>query len=133
MLLIIAVPQGAEARLRAGLAGILGAEGLVVHLDSYPEGEPQVVEGDGYFLGVHGADHPGIVAAVAGLLADLGINIVDLSTHVIPGQVPVYVMTMEIVAPQHLGRRALEARLDAVSKEISCAITLHPVETAPGL
>ena len=129
MLLVITARADAEPSLRRGLAEMAERESLTVHLDPYPEGEPHTVEGEGYFLSLHGADHPGIVAAVASLLADLGVNIVDLSTHVIQGQVPVYVMTMELVAPRRVDRSELEAKLEAISKEIDCAISVRPLET----
>lgn len=129
MLLVITAPETAGSGLRSGLADMATRERLLVHLDPYPDGEPRAVQGDRYTLTLHGADHPGIVAVVTGLLAELGINIVDLATRVVEGQVPLYIMTMEVAVPSRVERTELEGRLAAVSREINCAITLRPVET----
>src|SRR5437764_4346387 len=49
-----------------------------------------------HVLTVYGADHPGIVAAIATTLADNGVNITDLQTRLAEG---VYVMFLEVVLP----------------------------------
>lgn len=129
MLLIISVPEGRERDLRAGLVGMTTVEGFLVHVDPYPEGQERQTVGELYTLSLHGADHSGIVAAVTGLLAQRGVNIVDLSTRVLQGQVPVYAMIMEVVLPANVSEADLSAELQRLSLEIDCAITLSPVET----
>ena len=49
-----------------------------------------------HMLTVYGADHPGIVAAVAGALAEREVNITDLQTR-LAGDV--YVMFLELALP----------------------------------
>ena len=132
MILLITVPQGSENSLRTALVGVTAMEGLTVHLDPYPEddeGLGRTTEGEAYSLSVHGADHPGIVSAVTGLLAKEGLNVVDLSTRVIQGQVPVYVMTIDLVTPASVDAHDLNTRLQRLASEIDCAISFRRVET----
>jgi glycine cleavage system transcriptional repressor len=60
--------------------------------------EPADASGPGptHILTVYGADHPGIVAAVARTLTDHGVNITDLQTR-LAGDV--YVMFLEVAVP----------------------------------
>jgi glycine cleavage system transcriptional repressor len=131
VLLVVSVPHGAERALRVGLVGMTTMEGFLTHVDPYPD-EPslrQTVEGEPYSLSLHGADHPGIVADVTGLLAAHGVNIVDLSTELIQGRVPVYVMTMDLILPPAVDPADLDRRLQDLSRRIDCAITLRRVES----
>ncbi len=82
-----------------------------------PRSEPTAV------VSVHGADHPGILAAVTQVLADAGANVCDLQTRLAKD---LYVMVMDVaVAP---GTTGLEERLDAVAAEQDVTITLRPLE-----
>ena len=131
MILIITVPRGAENALRTAIAGITATQGLQVHLDPYPEADEgfrRTIDGNPYSLTLHGVDHPGIVAAVTEMLAAESINIVDLSTRVVEGAVPVYMMTMELTVPESVDAAELRNRLDRLSGQIECAITLSEVE-----
>lgn len=133
MIMIITVPAGAENPLRTAMVGITATQGLQVHIDPYPEADEglrRTVEGVSCSLTLHGADHPGIVAAVTEMLASDSINVVDLSTHVVEGSTPVYIMTMELVVPESVDKAGLRGRLDKLSEEIHCAISLTEIETA---
>ena len=130
MLLVVTIPQGRENAFRTGLVGVTAVDDLLLHVDPLPTGGlHQTTDGEPYTLSLHGADHPGIVAAVAGLLADQRVNIVDLSTRLMQGQVPVYVMTMDLIVPETVDPADLDARLQRLSAEIDCAITLTREET----
>lgn len=125
ILLVVTIPQGAERAFRTGLVGVTAVDDLLFHIDPFPSGAlHRPTDGESYTLSLHGADHPGIVAAVTGLLAAQGVNIVDLATNVVQGQIPVYVMTMELVVPSAADATDLDARLQRLSAEIDCAITL---------
>lgn len=130
ILLVVTIPEGAERAFRTGLVGVTAVDDLLFHIDPFPSGDlHRPTDGEPYTLSLHGADHPGIVAAVTGLLSAEGINIVDLATNVVQGQVPVYVMTMELVVPLTVDATDLDARLQQLSGEIDCAITLTYQET----
>lgn len=82
-----------------------------------------------HVLSVYGTDKPGIIAAVTRELADLDINITDLSTRVLPPEEqPVYAMVLEIHIPDGLDEGRLEATLRAVGERIGVDHTLKPLE-----
>ena len=61
---------------------------------------------------VYGADHPGIVASVAGALAGAGVNVCDLRTWLTGDDV--YVMVVDVAAPSDCDPATL---LNAVASE----------------
>ena len=76
-------------------------------------------------VSVHGADHPGIVAAVTRVLADAGVNVCDLQTRLAR---ELYVMVIDVAVPPELELEALDARLRVVAAEQGVALTLRAVE-----
>jgi glycine cleavage system transcriptional repressor len=78
---------------------------------------------------VYGSDRPGIVHRVASLLADNGVNIVDLSTRVIgDADRPVYAMILEVTFPAAADPAALQARLVDLASNLGVECSLHPSE-----
>lgn len=60
------------------------------------------------------------------LLADAGVNIVDLNTRVIgPATAPVYAMTLDVALPPELDPASLAADLEVLSGEIGVDTSLH--------
>ena len=132
MMLVVATPAGvAAAELEAALAGPAAELDLVVTVRPLPavEEERGTIEpgDDRWTVSVYGADRPGIVHGVASLLADQGVNIVDLSTRVIgsPEQ-PVYAMVMEVALPPGVDPNALADRLAEVTAGLGVEASLHP-------
>jgi len=118
------IVEGADrAELEPDLA-TLGLEALTVsevpEAASHPRSEPTAV------VSVHGADHPGIVAAVTRVLADAGVNVCDLQTRLAR---ELYVMIIDAAVPPGLALEELDRRLQAVASEQGVTITLRPVET----
>lgn len=79
-----------------------------------------------HVLTVYGADHPGIVHAVATALAERDVNITDLRTRRTGEEAPLYVMVMEIAVPGEAGelREAMarvgeDAAVDVSLRELS--------------
>jgi predicted amino acid-binding ACT domain protein len=82
-------------------------------------------------LSVYGADHPGIVHAVAAALAGLGVNITDLETRLTSaGDAPVYVMLMEL-ALGDAAPDAVEAALAGVADEARVEVSLRELGAEP--
>jgi glycine cleavage system transcriptional repressor len=81
-----------------------------------PRSEPTHV------VSVHGADHPGIVAAITRVLADSGANVTDLQTRL---SRDLYVMVIDVAVPEASG---VEDRLQEVAREQDVRITLRPVD-----
>jgi glycine cleavage system transcriptional repressor len=120
---ITLIVEGAHrAELAADLA-TLGLEAVTVtevpEAASHPRSEPTAV------VSVHGADHPGIVAAVTRVLADAGVNVCDLQTRLAQ---QLYVMIIDAAVPPGLALEELDRRLQAVASEQGVTITLRPVE-----
>ncbi|HET8952314.1 MAG TPA: ACT domain-containing protein [Solirubrobacteraceae bacterium] len=117
------VEGAAREALEADLA-TLGLEAVMVtevpEAASHPRSEPTAV------VSVHGADHPGIVAAVTRVLADAGVNVCDLQTRLAQD---LYVMIIDAAVPPGLALEELDRRLRAVASEQGVTITLRPVET----
>jgi glycine cleavage system transcriptional repressor len=97
VMLIVSVPPEVERadleRRLAAVAEELELEGIAVsELAGLSPAPPPT-----HVLTVYGADHPGIVHAVAQALADRGANISDLKTRRTgQGDDAVYVMVMEV-------------------------------------
>ena len=82
-----------------------------------------------YMLSVYGADHPGIVARVARVVADHGGNITDMNTRVIgDADRPVYVMILEVRFPAGADPAPLERALDQLKPVLGVDLTFRPLE-----
>ena len=107
VLLVIAVPDesGAQA-IEAALAPVADRLGLtivvrpLVPTPGATGGVAEVgadVDSEVYAFSVHGADRPGIVHQAAEALAQVGGNIIDLSTRLVGSDdQPVYVLTLTV-------------------------------------
>ncbi len=129
MLVVDAPPHVSEADLESALAGPAASFNLVVVARRIEEAVAASPEGERWTVSVYGSDRPGIVHAVAALLADEGINIVDLTTRVIgdPAQ-PVYAMLLEVTLPDQVDPSALSERLTALAAELGVDCSLHPAD-----
>lgn len=76
-----------------------------------------------------GADRPGIVAAVTGVLADLGANLEDSSSTILRGH---FTMTLVVASPQPAA--AVEAALAGPAAALGLVIAVREVqqESEPG-
>ena len=100
MMLVVAAPAGlTQEALERALAAPASDFELVVAVRAIDDDVPSSPEGESWTVSVYGADRPGIVHRVASLLADNGVNIVDLTTRVIGDAArPVYAMIDEALA-----------------------------------
>lgn len=76
-------------------------------------------------LRVHGADRPGIVAAITRVIAEHGGNIVDLGTRL---GADLYVLLAEVVLPQGSDPQPLTAALRGVADELGVRVHFDPVD-----
>jgi glycine cleavage system transcriptional repressor len=81
--------------------------------------------GSSYLLTVHGADRLGIVARLAGVIAEAGGNITDLSTRL---SGTLYVLVAEVDLPRSADVATLQARLAEVSAELGVETALRLLE-----
>jgi glycine cleavage system transcriptional repressor len=98
---------------------------LDVTVREVPE-EPDVPPlGATYLVTVHGADRLGIVARLAGVIAEVGGNITDLSTRL---SGTLYVLLAEVDIPRSADVEALQTRLVEVSAELGVDCTMRLLE-----
>ena len=130
MMLIVAVPDGlATATLEDALRA--AAPDLLVSVRPIEDDVAASPTGDPWAVSVYGADRPGIVYRVAGLLAERGVNIVDLSTRVIGSdERPVYAMLLDVTLPDGLEPASLDADLAALAADVGVECTQHPSDAA---
>lgn len=129
IVLVLDAPESATAAsIEAALDGAAQDFGLAMSVGPVPEGPtPAQAESADWTVSVYGADRPGIVHAVASLLAEAGVNIVDLNTRVIGGPAaPVYAMALDVALPHGLDPQRLASGLEALSQDIGVDTSLHP-------
>ena len=90
-----------------------------------PEHAPGPV-GSTYVLTVHGGDRPGIVSAVARVVAAAGGNITDLTTR-LAGEL--YLLVAEVDLPHDADADRLRGDLRAVGDELGVDVTLRVLES----
>ena len=111
--------------LEAALVQATADLGLVVTVR--PVGDGTASTAASHVLSVYGADRPGIVAAVAEVLAEREVNVTHLRTRVLEGASTVYAMLMEVSVPQGTAD-ALFARLRGDAALDGVEITLSAVD-----
>ena len=80
-----------------------------------------------HVITVYGADHPGIVHAVAAALAKRGVNVTGLQTKLAgSGEEPLYVMSME-VATEGTSESAIEGALVEVADQAKVEVSTRPL------
>ena len=134
MMLMVRMPQGLDAEaLGSRLTVSTRSLELAVLCRALPDQAAlrlQMPEVPTFMLSVYGADHPGIVAQVARTVADHGANITDMNTRVIgSGEVPVYVMILEIQLPQDRQADQLKHALEALKPLLGVDLTFRPLDS----
>jgi len=134
MVLIVDAPDHVTAgALEADLGAATASLELVVAVRDVEgvadaDGSGRAGEESSWTVVVYGADHPGIVFGITRLLADRGVNIVDLTTRVTGSDRPIYAMVMEVSMPSGLDAGALQGDLERVAADLGVECTLHPSE-----
>jgi glycine cleavage system transcriptional repressor len=79
---------------------------------------------------VYGVDHPGIVHAVAGALAERGVNITDLQTRLVsePGSGEIYAMALELSLPAGFSQSELEDVFAGVRSEQGVQVSVRELD-----
>ena len=130
MMLVVAGPDGLDAgTLEQALAGPADALDHVVQVRPVADDVPVSPGGEAWSVAVYGADRPGIVHRFTSLLADAGVNVVDLTTRVIgEADRPVYAMILEVALPTGLDGTELARRLEVLAGEVGVECSAHPSE-----
>ena len=128
VMLIVGVPSASAEQVAERLGAVrdeLGLEAIMVEpVDEVEAEAPRPT----HVLTVYGADHPGIVSAVAGVLAAEGVNITDLNTRLAGAEDrPLYAMMLELALGDADPDR-LEERLREVGARESVEISMREHE-----
>ncbi len=127
---IAMVVGGAEGLdVAAALAPTAERLDLTLDVRPIPEGTPPVPPGERWSLAVYGTDRPGLVAAITKVVADVGGNVVDLTTRVVGGpERPVYAMQLELALRDSTDAEVLGDRLRQVGTDLGVDCTLSTVD-----
>jgi glycine cleavage system transcriptional repressor len=74
-----------------------------------------------------GADRPGIVAAVTGVLVDTGCNIEDSSMSILRGH---FSMMLVVAAPESLDADGLEGAMAGAAADFDLVLAVRPIDDA---
>ncbi len=127
MLLLVQTAASA-AEVEAALSGLAEDGTLAVDVREVPDaGAPlAVTPGAPYVLSVHGADRPGIVGGLTGVVAAAGGNVTDLSTR-LTGDL--YVLLAEVSLPADTDVTGLEQRLRVAADQLGVDVSLRALDT----
>lgn len=126
-MLLLVQTEAAVADVEAELAG-LGADGrLSVDVRPVPDAAtPTTAIEATHVLSVHGADRPGIVGGLTGVVAAAGGNVTDLSTRLAGG---LYVLLAEVQLGPACDLTALEQQLRDEAEQLGVDVSLRPLDT----
>ena len=124
--MVLLVRTTADAHgVESALAHLTGDGRLVINARRLADSPAVTADAASYALHVHGADRPGIVARITGVLARHGGNIVDLGTRLVDD---LYVLTAELQLPTGAGVEALRQDLSLAARELGVDVHLTPVD-----
>ena len=87
------------------------------------------IDDPSHVITLYGADHPGIVNAVTAALAERGVNVTDLDTHLVGEETePAYMMILEVSLPEGLTGQGLETSLREVAEEQKLELSVRPLD-----
>lgn len=72
-----------------------------------------------------GADRPGIVAAVSGVLVDHGANLEDTTMSILRGH---FAMMLVVSVPPGVGAAALESAIGAATADLELVVVVRPID-----
>lgn len=133
MVLVLAGPPELElASLEDGLARVrdeLGLEALSLTQLPEPAGPPDASVAT-HIVSVYGADHPGIVHAVAAAVAEHGVSITDLTTRLVDAAQgePLYAMALEVALAGDDRAAELERALAKVGRAQGVEVSFRALE-----
>jgi glycine cleavage system transcriptional repressor len=124
MVLLVRTAVSIES-VEAALVPLAADGSLVINARVLRDSTLPPIGGPSYALRVHGADRPGIVAAITGVVARSGANIVDLGTRLRDG---LYVLMAELQLPSEASAVGLGAELQDAARELGVEVHLSPID-----
>lgn len=126
MMLIVACER-TPADVEAALAPVAERLGIVITVRAVSAAPTAAFGPDAthHLLSLHGADRPGIVARVSGLVAAHGGNITDLTTRLVGD---LYTLVLELDLPPAADPTELGAELAELAGALGVVAHLHPAD-----
>jgi len=124
-MVLVATAEVSADEAEAALATLSVDGSLAVAVREVPYEEPGARLGTMYLLTVHGADRPGIVATVIGLVAEAGCNVTDLSTRLTGG---LYVLLAEVDLASAVDPEQLSRDLATIGAELGVEVSLRVLD-----
>jgi glycine cleavage system transcriptional repressor len=124
MSLIVSV-DGDEHAVRAALEPVTASLGLSSFVGAVTEEPDHTSTGTPYVVSVHGADRPGIVSRVMGVIASYGGNVSDLTTR-LSGDL--YVVVADVEVPLQVDIESMRTSLEAAADELGVEVTVRAAE-----
>lgn len=130
MMLLLSAPGDLEPeRLRSDLARTaedLDLEAMTINEVAVESTKQQDAS---HLITIYGADHPGILHAVCSVLADLGVNIVDLTTRLGgEGEGSIYVASLEVLVPDPATSDRLDVRLREAAEQQHVELSVRVID-----
>jgi glycine cleavage system transcriptional repressor len=125
IMVVLVRTSRSEGDVEGALRPLTTGDLLAVDVRPIPEHETPNRPGATYTLHVHGADRPGIVAAMTNVVARHGGNIIDLGTRLTDD---LYLLVAEFVLPSDADINAVEEELSTVSRELGVDFHIEAVD-----
>lgn len=124
MSLIVSVAVDAQS-VRAALEPVTGALGLAAFVGEVSVEPDHTATGSPFVVSVHGADRPGIVSRLMGVIASYGGNVSDLTTR-LSGEL--YVVVADVEVPVEVDVDELRASLDGAAGELGVQVSVRAAD-----
>lgn len=124
MMLVVNVPATAHDAEHV-LAPVAAELGVVATVAEVAEAADHDAAGQSLVLSVHGADRPGIVSRLMGVVAGHGANVTDLTTRL---STDLYVVIADLDLPEGADAAALDDELHRVAGDLGVDVVLRPAD-----
>lgn len=124
MLVVSCPPSLGQEELQSSLAERTKGLGHEIWVRSLPDGAAVAGPDDLWVVWVHGSDRPGVVFEVSQLLAEEGVDIVDLKTRITG---PLGSLTMQVDVPDGVDGTRVAQRLDRLGEQLGLSCSMRPV------
>lgn len=128
MLVVDAPPSLTGEALQASLAEGIKELDHDVWVRPLSENVEAPAAEDLWMVSVHGADRPGMVFEVCRLLAEAGVNVVDLKSRLAG---PLASLTMHVDVPKQVDGDDLAHRLDHLGEQLGLSCSMRPIPGSP--
>lgn len=121
-MMLVCEGSAPDAEIEQALAPLTADGSLTVTVREVPTEHVATADGTSWVLSVHGGDRPGIVSAVAAVVAGAGGNITDLTTR-LAGDL--YLLVAEVDLPAGADVAAVDGELSRVAADLGVGVTLR--------